>query len=355
MSFASDLYAGQTHIDFTKAWKRGLALSAVLVVISVGALFARGLNLGIDFEGGTVWQVPVSGEVSVSDARDAITPLGLGNAKIQLIGSETLSVQAGVEAEDTIADVTDALAELADVSPNDISIESVGPSWGDEITKEARKALVVFFALIALYITIQLEWKMAVGALTAVVHDIIVTVGVYALFQFEVTPATVIAFLTILGYSLYDTIVVYDKVRENTARLSTSGRMTYTGLVNLSMNQVLTRSLNTTFTTVVPVMSMLLIGSVLFGAVTLRDFALALLIGLLTGAYSSIFIAAPVLVALKEREPRNKALRERIDRGDSGPEPATTSDTGPDRPAAAGGSSSAIEARPRKAKRKRHR
>jgi preprotein translocase subunit SecF len=355
MSFFQDVYAGETHIDFTRAWKRGLALSAVLVFVSVGALFVRGLNLGIDFEGGTVWQVPIDDDVSVADARDVLTPLGLGNAKIQLIGGDTLSVQAGIEAEDQTREVSETLADLAGVDPNEVSVESVGPSWGDEITKEARKALVVFFALIALYITIQLEWKMAVGALTAVVHDIIVTVGVYALFQFEVTPATVIAFLTILGYSLYDTIVVYDKVRENTARVSTSGRMTYTALVNVSMNQVLTRSLNTTFTTVVPVVSMLLIGSVLLGAVTLRDFALALLVGLLTGAYSSIFIAAPVLVALKEREPRNRMLRERIERDESGPVQSSGSPAGAVEPASPGGASAVIEARPRKAKRKRHR
>jgi preprotein translocase subunit SecF len=355
MSFWRDLYAGETHIDFNRAWKRGLALSAVLIFVSVGALFVRGLNLGIDFEGGTVWQVPIADDVSVADARDALTPLGQGNAKIQLVGGETLSVQAGVDAEDQISEITETLADLAGVSPNDVSIESVGPSWGDEITKAARKALVVFFVLIALYITIQLEWKMAVGALTAVVHDMVVTVGVYALFQFEVTPATVIAFLTILGYSLYDTIVVYDKVRENTARVSTSGRMTYTALVNLSMNQVLTRSLNTTFTTVVPVMSMLVIGSVLFGAVTLRDFALALLVGLLAGAYSSIFIAAPVLVALKEREPRYRTLRERLERGESGPVPSSGSAAGPADSRPSGGSSTVIAARPRKAKRKRHR
>ena len=352
MSLLRDLYAGETHIDFGRAWKRGLALSAVLVAISVGALFGRGLNLGIDFEGGTVWQVPIEDDVSVADARDTLTPLGQGNAKIQVIGGNTLSVQAGIDAEDQVREVTVALADLAGVGPNDVSIESVGPSWGDEITKEARKALIVFFALIALYITIQLEWKMAVGALTAVVHDIVVTVGVYAIFQFEVTPATVIAFLTILGYSLYDTIVVYDKVRENTARISTSGRLTYTDLVNLSMNQVLTRSLNTTFTTVVPVVCMLSIGSVLFGAVTLRDFALALLVGLLTGAYSSIFIAAPVLVALKEREPRNRALRDRLATGDAAGPTKSGPASGAVTSAPSGG---VITARPRKAKRKRHR
>ncbi|MEL7207248.1 MAG: protein translocase subunit SecF [Actinomycetota bacterium] len=350
--FFSDLYAGETHIDFTRAWKRGLALSAVLVAVSVGALAVRGLNLGIDFEGGTVWEVPIGNDIGVAEARDALTPLGQGNAKIQLVGGDTLSVQAGVEAVDATDEITVVLSEVADAPPDTISVASVGPSWGDEITREARQALIVFFALIALYITLSLEWKMAVGALAAVVHDIIVSVGFYAVFQFEVTPATVIAFLTILGYSLYDTIVVFDKVRENTARLSTSGRMTYTGLVNLSMNQVLTRSLNTTFTTIVPVVSMLVIGSVIFGAVTLRDFALALFIGLLSGAYSSIFIAAPTLVALKEREPRNRALRERLERGDSGPAPSDPEEPAARRSATSG---SVIAARPRKAKRKRHR
>jgi preprotein translocase subunit SecF len=354
VSFASDLYAGETHIDFTKAWKRGIAVSAVLVVVSIAALFGRGLNLGIDFEGGTVWEVPISNDAGVSDARDALTPLGQGNAKIQLINGDTLGVQAGVDAVDGTGEITVVLAEVTGSEVDSVSVSSVGPSWGDEITREARKALIVFFGLIALYITLQMEWKMAAGALAAVAHDIVISVGFYAVFQFEVTPATVIAFLTILGYSLYDTIVVYDKVRENTARISTSGRMTYTDLVNLSMNQVLTRSINTTFTTIVPVISMLAIGSVLFGAVTLRDFALALLIGLLTGAYSSIFVAAPVLVALKEREPRNRALRDRVERADSGGSPA--GDAGrPREPAAAGGGAPVIAARPRKAKRKSHR
>lgn len=354
MSLARDLYEGETHIDFPKVWRRGLALSALMVVVSIGALFAEGLNLGIDFEGGTVWEVPITNDSGVADARDALSPLGQANAKIQLVDGDTLSVAAGVEAVEKTDEITTVLAEVTGSDTDSINVSAVGPSWGDEITKAARKALIVFFAFIALYITIQLEWKMAVGALAAVAHDIVVSVGFYAVFRFEVTPATVIAFLTILGYSLYDTIVVFDKVQENTARISTSGKMTYTDLVDLSMNQVLTRSMNTTFTTIVPVLSMLVIGSAVLGAVTLRDFALALFIGLLTGAYSSVFIAAPALVFVKEREPRNRALRERLERGESGAAASSSGSASRDG-SPSGGSTSVIEARPRKAKRKRHR
>jgi preprotein translocase subunit SecF len=353
MSLARDLYEGETHIDFPKVWRWGLVASGLMIVVSVGALLTQGLNLGIDFEGGTVWEVPISNDADVADARDALTPLGQGNAKIQLVDGDTLSVAAGVDAVDKTDEITTVLSEVTGSDTDSINVSAVGPSWGDEITKAARQALIVFFALIALYITIQLEWKMALGALAAVVHDIIISVGFYAVFRFEVTPATVIAFLTILGYSLYDTIVVFDKVQENTARISTAGKATYTDLVDHSMNQVLTRSVNTTFTTIVPVVSMLVIGSVLFGAVTLRDFALALFIGLLSGAYSSIFIAAPTLAWVKEREPRNRALRERLERNDGGP--VSSSPSSSRAASGAGGSTSVIEARPRKAKRKRHR
>ena len=353
MSLARDLYEGETHIDFPKAWRWGLLASGLMVVVSVVALLTQGLNLGIDFEGGTVWEAPITNDADVGDARDALTPLGQGNAKIQLVDGDTLSVAAGVEAVDAPDEITTVLAEVTGSDTDSISVAAVGPSWGDEITKAARQALIVFFALIALYITIQLDWKMAVGALAAVVHDIVISVGFYAVFRFEVTPATVIAFLTILGYSLYDTIVVFDKVQENTARVSTSGKMTYTDLVDRSMNQVLTRSVNTTFTTIVPVVSMLVIGSVLFGAVTLRDFALALFIGLLSGAYSSVFIAAPTLAYVKEREPRNRSLRERLERNDTGPVTVSGAKSRTAAPGAA--ATSVIEARPRKAKRKRHR
>ena len=188
----------------------------------------------------------------------------------------------------------------------------MGPTWGDEISTKAQRALVFFFVIISAYIAVRLEWKMAVGALVAVVHDIIITVGFYAVFQFEVTPATVIAILTILGYSLYDTIVVYDKVKENADRPAVAQKMPYTDLMSLSLNQVLMRSLNTTITSLLPVLAMLIVGSFILGAVTLQEFAIALAVGLVSGAYSSIFVATPLVAFLKEREPYYRNLRERL-------------------------------------------
>jgi preprotein translocase subunit SecF len=188
----------------------------------------------------------------------------------------------------------------------------VGPSFGRSVANKARTALIVFLVVISAYISLRFEWKMALAAMGAVVHDILVTVGVYSLSRFEVSPATVVAFLTILGYSLYDTIVVFDTVEENTKGLSASGRMSYAETVNLSMNQVLMRSLNTSLVAILPILSVLVIGAFVLGATTLKDFGLALLIGLLTGAYSSIFVASPILALLKEREPRYAAIRQRL-------------------------------------------
>jgi len=194
--------------------------------------------------------------------------------------------------------------------PN-VLVKSVGPTWGDKVSQKALQALIVFFVVIAIYLTFRFEWRMALAALIAVIHDIIVTVGVYAITQFEVVPATVVAFLTILGYSLYDTVVVFDKVRENQARLGTERGDTYSAMVNRSLNQVLMRSINTSLVAVLPVASLLIVGTYVFGGLVLRDFALALFVGLLTGAYSSIFVATPLLAWLKEREPRYRALRAR--------------------------------------------
>ncbi len=192
-----------------------------------------------------------------------------------------------------------------------MSVSTVGPTFGDQVRNNAVKALIVFFGLIAVYLSIRFEWKMAGAAIVAVVHDIIITVGVYAVTGFEVTPATVVAFLTILGFSLYDTVVVFDKVKENVATIGTVRGDSYSKMVNRSMNQVLMRSISTSFVAVLPVASLLFVGSGLFGALALRDFALALFVGLITGAYSSIFVATPLLAWWKEREPRNQALRER--------------------------------------------
>ena len=343
MSVISKLASYDNDIDFRRIWRVGIALSIAAVVISVGALVFRGLNLGIDFEGGNAWIVEAP-DVSVADARDALSAIGEGDAKIQTLNSESagqlLRVQTEPSTQAEIDAVTEALAELTGVTVGDIDdITTVGPTWGDEITAKAQRALLAFFVLIALYITVRLEWKMALGALLAVVHDIGITVGIYSLFQIEVTPATVIAILTILGYSLYDTIVVYDKIQENTERPAVAQKHAYTDLVSLSLNQVLMRSLNTTITSLLPVLAMLFVGSFLLGAVTLQEFAVALAIGLVTGAYSSIFVATPFVAWIKEREPYYRNLRSRLatqaDRRSANVKPETPSTAAADAEATA--------------------
>ena len=312
------LYHGETAFNFVGHRRRWFLLSGLVVLAGVLSLVTQGLNYGIDFKGGSSWEVKAPG-VSVAETRDALRPVGLSDAKIQVQGSDLLRVQADRGTPEEQARVTEALARLAGVEPAQVSVNDVGPSWGKDVTKKARNALVVFFVLITAYISLRFEWKMAVAAMAAVVHDILVTVGVYSLSRFEVTPATVVAFLTILGYSLYDTIVVFDKVEENAKGLSAQRRMTYSDTVNLSMNQVLMRSLNTSLVAILPILSVLLVGAGILGATTLKDFGLALLVGLITGAYSSIFIASPLLAILKEREPQYASIRQRVEsRGGSG-------------------------------------
>ena len=313
------LYHGETSYDFVGRWKLWFIISGAVILVGIASLVLQGLHLGIDFKGGTVWEVPVKKDL-VNQARSALAGSNLGEAKIQLAESssgKTLRVEArrftGTDAEIAAEQqtVSRRLAKLAGVSPNDVNVNDVGPSFGRSVANKARTALIVFFIVITIYISLRFEWKMAAAALAAVVHDILVTVGVYSLSRFEVTPATVVAFLTNLGYSLYDTIVVFDKVEENTKGLSASGRMTYAETVNLSMNQVMMRSINTSLVAIMPILSVLVIGAFVLGATTLKDFGLALLIGLLTGAYSSIFVASPILALLKEREPRYAAIRQR--------------------------------------------
>lgn len=335
MGVLADLYNGETTFAFPKWWRRALVLSAVLIVVSIGSFAIRGLNLGIDFEGGTSWEV-LAPDVDVAEARDTLRPFGASEAKIQIVDGEILRIQSSVDDPEQVRDITTALGELGEVQNS----QSVGPSWGSEITKKAVRALVVFFVLLAVFMAWRLEWKMAIAGLAAVVHDILISVGVYSVLGLPVTPATVVSFLTILGYSLYDTIVVFDKVLELTARPAIVNRHTYSDTLNLALNQVLMRSLNTTILGVLPVLAVLVVGRVM-GADTLLEFAVALLVGLIVGAYSSIFIAAPILAWLKEREPKHRAVRERLARG-GGAAPLTAEEALT--PAAAGvgsGSSSA--------------
>ncbi|MGH9179121.1 MAG: protein translocase subunit SecF [Acidimicrobiales bacterium] len=311
-SISQKLYYGETAFRIVPRRRTWFLLSGVVILVGVASLVLQGLSFGIDFEGGTAWDVEAR-DASVSETRDELGPLGLGDAKIQVLGGDTIRVQADLEDDaDRTEEVSAALAELAGVPVAQVSVNDVGPSWGDEITKKARRALIFFLVAITLYITLRFEWKMAVATLVAMFHDILVTVGVFSLSGFEVTPATVIAGLTILGYSIYDGIVVFDKIEENTKGLAASGRMTYGDMVDLSLNQVLMRSLNTSITALLPILSLLVVGGKILGATTLEDFALALLVGLAASAYSSIFIASPMLAILKEREPRYASIRQRL-------------------------------------------
>jgi preprotein translocase subunit SecF len=327
----SRLYHGETSIDFVGRRKLWYTLSLVAVVISLGSLATRGLNLGIDFEGGVVWEVP-AGDASVGQARDAVDQFGLADATIQELESDEgveLRVQSEPLPSEQTDQVTAALAEATGSSVDDVVLTEVGPSWGDEISEKALRALVVFMVLVSVYISFRFELKMAIGTLVALIHDVIITVGVYSVTQLEVTPATVIAVLTILGYSIYDGIVVFDKVDENTRLVSSTGGLSYGGMVNVSLNQALMRSLNTTITALLPVGALLVVGSWMLGAAVLEEFAIALLIGLFSGAYSSIFIASPVLVSLKEREPRYRDIKRRVDaRGGDAEAMAVTVSTG---------------------------
>ena len=299
MSLRTELYEGTNDIDLVPIWKRTLPGSLVLTVLSIILLVVLGLNMSIDFDGGGIFEVPVDDSVTVADARDAV---GVADARVQTVenidGQRFIRVQTGSEELDSADAIVAAMAELGDVEADLVSVNTVGPTWGDEITGRALRALVFFFIAVALYMAWSLEWVMALGALAAVIHDLVLTAAVYAIFRFEVSPGTVIALLTIMGYSLYDTVVVYDKVREYGTGAPKAG---YTRMVNTAMNQVMMRSINTTLTTVLPVVAMLIIGGFFLGGDSLQGFALALFVGLLLGTYSSIFLAAPLLAWLKER------------------------------------------------------
>jgi preprotein translocase subunit SecF len=305
------LYRGQTAIDFYGRRRIGYLISLGLIVITVVSLVFRGLNLGIDFTGGVSWDMPAA-NVTTDEARIILGDNGIDpeSAKIQTRSSESgdiLRVQVADQTDEVREAVKAAFAEAGGLALEDVSVTSVSSSWGRDITEKAVRALVIFLILVSLFIAVRfVEWRMAMAAIIAMVHDVAISVGIYSVFGFEVTPETVIAFLTILGYSLYDTIVVFDRVRENERRFE-AARAPYSDVVNVSMNQVVMRSLNTSFSSVLPVLAMLVIGAGLLGAVTLRLFAIALLVGMLTGAYSSIFIAAPLVELFKKRTPRYRS------------------------------------------------
>lgn len=314
------LYRGETTFDFIGRRMIGFAISIVIIVAGAGSLLIQGLELGIDFRGGVAWEVPANG-LTDQDARKVLDDNNVEslNAKIQfLTGTElqVMRVQVGDQTQEVRLSVQKSFAELAKVKVEEVSVASVSSSWGRNITEKALRALLIFFVIVSLYISWRLEWKMAATAIIAMAHDVIISVGVYSLFGFEVTPATVVAFLTILGFSLYDTVVVFDRVQENSKKFATS-RQSFANIANVSTNEVLARSLNTTLASALPVVSLLVVGSFILGAKSLEDFAVALLVGMLAGTYSSIFVAVPLLDVLKQNEPKYQPFKGQIAVGEA--------------------------------------
>ena len=312
--FGNQLYTGERSLEVVRRQKTWYAISAVLLIVSFVALGVRGLTLGLEFTGGSEFRI--SGTKTTSDipgARAVGEVVPQSDAKVAQVGADSVRVQTDKLTDAQTDQVRDALATAYGVKADDVTASYVGPSWGQTVSKKALQGLVVFLILVAGVISVYFRnWKVAVAAVVALLHDLIITVGIYALVGFEVTPASVIGFLTILGYSLYDTVVVFDKVRENTAHITTQTRRTYSDAANLAVNQTLVRSINTSVVALLPVGSILFIGAFLLGAGTLKDLSLALFVGIATGTYSSVFIATPLLADLREREPEMVALRKRV-------------------------------------------
>lgn len=310
-AIGANLYHGHVSYDFVGKRKIWYSMSGVIILLAVLGLGLRGLNLGIEFKGGAEFQLK-SSAASVETARAAAASAGQNEAIVTIVGTDRVRVQTGDITEAESKQVAQSLAKAFNVPEGEVKIQLVGATWGGDITSKALQGLLVFMLLVVLFLALYFEWKMAVAAIVATLHDIVITVGIYALSGFEVTPGTVIGFLTILGYGLYDTVVVFDKVKENTRGIAGQSRRTYSGAANLALNQTLVRSINTSVVALMPVTAILVIGAGVLGAGTLKDLALALFIGMIAGTYSSIFVATPVLAQLKETEPAMRAVAKRV-------------------------------------------
>ncbi|MET9802069.1 protein translocase subunit SecF [Streptomyces sp. NPDC006368] len=310
-SMGARLYRGEVGYDFVGKRMIWYGVSILITITAIVGLAVQGLNMGIEFKGGVVITTPRT-SVSVDDARHAVEEASGHPAIVQGLGDGELRIQ--ISDVDT-AEANKIKTELADdlkVDENQLNADLVGPSWGEQIANKAWTGLGIFMVLVVVYLAIAFEWRMAVAALIALIHDLTITVGIYALVGFEVTPGTVIGLLTILGYSLYDTVVVFDGLKEASKDITKQTRWTYSEIANRSLNSTLVRSINTTVVALLPVAGLLFIGGGFLGAGMLNDISLSLFVGLAAGAYSSIFIATPLVADLKERDPRMKALKKRV-------------------------------------------
>ena len=305
------LYNGEAGLDVVGRSRLIYTVTAVIMVICIASMIFRGFNFGIDFEGGNAFKVQGQSQ-ELTAVRTAAEQAGADVASAQVVGGNTILVRTGQLTQAQTTDVIDGIAKAAGVSPTQVSEDAVSADWGHDITTQALIALAVFLVAVVLFLAVRFQPLMAIGAMASLLHDIVLTAGVYSLIGFEVTPSTVIGFLTILGFSLYDTVVVFDKVDENTKDLARGARMTWSEAANLAVNQTLMRSINTSVIALLPVAGLLFVGAGLLGVGTLKDLALVLFVGLAAGTYSSIFLATPIVADLKEREPEQMELRKRV-------------------------------------------
>jgi preprotein translocase subunit SecF len=321
MGIASRLYRGETEFRIIGKRKRFYALAITLTVISLASMLFRGFNLGVEFKGGATFQWPAGG-ASVAQTRDLFQGLELSGPAVDLRepivqtvgrGSSTdLRVQTPPLTEPQIDQVITGIEQRFPAAVDEVNPSNVGPAWGRQVTNKALQGLVGFLLAVIVYISIRFEPKMAFASIVGLLHDLVLAAGIYSITQFVVTPSTVIALLTILGFSLYDAVVIFDKVQENTRGIAGGSTQTYTEASELALNQSFMRSVNTTLIAMLPVTGLLFVGAFLLGAGTLKDLSLALFVGMFAGAYSSIFLCTPIFVDLKEREPQYRALTQRV-------------------------------------------
>jgi preprotein translocase subunit SecF len=315
-SFVSRLYRGETRINFIGSRKRWYLASGLMILICVISFIFRGFNEGVEFKGGTSFQIPASGNSLTTD-RVATVFSNVGtppDEAPQLVGSgSNKQIVVKTHAEPSQLTTTRAaVAKELHIKVDSITASAFSTSWGHDTTVNALEGLVVFLIAVTIYISLRFQWRMAIGGILALLHDLVIAAGIYSIVGFELTPSTIVGLLTILGFSLYDTVVVYDKVAENSKDILAGSRTTFSEAANLAVNQTLMRSINTSLIALLPVAGLLFVGAGILGVGTIKDLALILFVGLASGAYSSLFLATPIVVDLTERDPAYKALAKRV-------------------------------------------